>query len=104
MLISDRFSLAKSVQDKVDSGASIHSVASTAYDMIEQARDEGADRVLRIREVVDMTGISKQAIYARMRRGTFPKSIVLGGTGKTARVGWVWSEIRAWLRELTKGR
>jgi prophage regulatory protein len=99
MLISEDFGLVKAVQDKVDSGASIHSIVSTAYDMVEQARDEGGDRILRIREVVEMVGVSKQAVYGRMRRGTFPKRFSLGGTGKTARVGWLHSEVRAWLRE-----
>lgn len=87
-----------------DPDATVASMASTAVDTNEEARDQGNDRILRIEEVVAMVGISKQAIYARIRRGTFPKPVPLGGVGPRRAVGWLWSEVRAWLRERARER
>ena len=93
------------IVDKLDDpDATIESLASTAVDAIEVARDQGGDRILRTNEVVEMVGISKQAIYARIRRSTFPKPVPLGGVGPRRAVGWLWSEVRAWLRERARER
>ena len=37
-----------------------------------------APRFLRLAEVLEMTGIGKTFIYARMKDGTFPKQVQLG--------------------------
>lgn len=50
-------------------------------------------RFLRIREVLARTGLSKSTLYDRIRAGTFPKPVRLGGTLSA----WVESEVEAWM-------
>jgi prophage regulatory protein len=52
-------------------------------------------RILRRKKVEIKTGISRSSIYDGIKRGTFPKPIQLGQQS----VGWLESEIDAWLRE-----
>lgn len=49
--------------------------------------------MLRLRQVLEVVGLSKSAIYKRITAGTFPKAINLGGKS----VGWLESEVLAWL-------
>jgi len=51
--------------------------------------------ILRRREVEARTGLSRSTIYLRCSTKTFPTPIRLGGRA----VGWVESEIEAWLQE-----
>lgn len=50
-------------------------------------------RFLRLREVLEIVGLSKSAVYARIRQGSFPKSISLGGTS----VAWIEAEVTDWM-------
>lgn len=50
-------------------------------------------RLLRLPQVLDTVGLSRSAIYTRIRKGNFPKPISLGGTS----VAWLESEVLAWL-------
>ena len=54
-----------------------------------------ATRLIRIREVIQLTGISKSYIYQLVNQGIFPKSIQLipGGTS----VAWIEGEINEWI-------
>ena len=52
------------------------------------------DRILRRPEVQTTTGLSRSSIYLRMKNGSFPKQVNLGGSSL---VGWRESEIKAWL-------
>ena len=52
-------------------------------------------QLLRRTEVEELTGLSRTAIYDRMREGSFPKSIAL--SPKTIR--WVRGEILKWIKE-----
>jgi prophage regulatory protein len=56
------------------------------------------DRLLSVKEVVQITSMSKSSIYARIREGTFPARIQLGH--RTSR--WKASEIQNWLNQLTQ--
>jgi prophage regulatory protein len=49
--------------------------------------------ILRRKQVQERTGLSRSTIYMRIAQGTFPKAISLGDRA----VGWVDSEIDAWL-------
>lgn len=50
-------------------------------------------RLLRIKEVMTRTGLSRSTIYELMSKGEFPKQVVL-----TERcVGWIEDEIQDWL-------
>lgn len=55
---------------------------------------EQAIRLIRMPELKSTTGLSKSAIYDRMKDGTFPKSVSLGGQS----VAWVASEVQDWVK------
>jgi prophage regulatory protein len=54
-------------------------------------------KLIRIKSVIELTGVSKSYIYDLSNRGLFPKSIQLisGGTS----VAWVESEVEGWIEE-----
>lgn len=52
-------------------------------------------RMLRRRQVEARTGLSRSTIYAGVNAGTFPKPVHLGAQA----VGWIESEVDAWLRK-----
>ena len=55
---------------------------------------QSALSVIRRKQVEARTGLTRSPIYARIKAGTFPRQISLGG-GKA--VGWIESEIEAWI-------
>ena len=70
----------------------------TSEAMREQPSDRRTKppiRILRISEVQARTGLSRSTIYAWSADGRFPAPVRLGGRA----VGWIESEIDAWLRE-----
>ncbi len=52
-------------------------------------------RILRLKEVIHMTGLSKSTIYDRMPTGQFPKCFPLGGRI----VGWSELDVNDWIKE-----
>jgi prophage regulatory protein len=52
-----------------------------------------SERILRLPEVKEITGLSTSTIYAWMIEGKFPKSINLGNRS----VGWLESAIASWI-------
>lgn len=50
-------------------------------------------RVIKLKDVIDTTGLSKSSIYAHMARGDFPRPIQLGPRS----VAWVEDEVQGWL-------
>ena len=60
-----------------------------------------AERILRIKETMSRTGLSRGGIYARMARDEFPQSIGLGGRA----VGWLVSDVDGWIHaRITESR
>lgn len=60
------------------------------------AQDEQQVRLIRLREVLAKTGLSRSAVYAAVKAGTFTAPIpILPGGRSTA---WVEAEVDAWLR------
>ena len=57
-------------------------------------------RFLRLGEVLEMTGMCKTFIYDRMREGTFPKRIQLGGKS----VVWSEQEVIKWMEDQMASR
>jgi len=53
------------------------------------------DRLIRRRELEQITGKSRSAIYADMARDIFPRPVRIGKRS----VGWRSSEIEAWLHD-----
>ncbi|MFQ2164420.1 AlpA family transcriptional regulator [Aeromonas hydrophila] len=54
-----------------------------------------AYRLIRIREVMNKTGLSKSGVYDLMNAGQFPKSIRLSDTGRT--VAFIEAEVDSWI-------
>ena len=56
---------------------------------------ESEDRVLRIQQVIEITGLSRSTIYAYSKDGFFPKQRQIGMRA----VGWYASQVFRWLAE-----
>ena len=54
-------------------------------------------QVMRIKEVVEATSLSRTTLWRRRRTGEFPTGFLLGGNESRA-VGWISSDIEAWIR------
>ncbi|OAN14222.1 AlpA family transcriptional regulator [Photobacterium jeanii] len=50
-------------------------------------------QIVRLPEVMKMTGLSRSTIYLRMSKGNFPQSISLGERA----VGWLEADVELWL-------
>lgn len=50
-------------------------------------------RIIRLREVIDSTGLARSTVYKYIAEGTFPKPVALGDRA----VGWVQSEVQDWI-------
>lgn len=61
------------------------------------ALSEQALRLLRLREVMAKTGLSRSAIYAAVKAGRFPAPLAIMPGGRAS--AWVESEVDAFLRE-----
>lgn len=53
---------------------------------------ENTDRILRLKAVLDLTGLTRTTLYRRMQEGTFPKNVQISPRC----VGWRESSIREW--------
>ncbi|KMN24600.1 AlpA family transcriptional regulator [Pseudomonas helleri] len=51
-------------------------------------------RILRMKMVIEITGLARSTVYKYIAEGIFPKPITLGGRS----VGWVESEVFAWIQ------
>jgi prophage regulatory protein len=54
-----------------------------------------SERILRLPEVMERTGLGRSSIYLNISENTFPKQISLGERS----VGWLESEINAWIAQ-----
>lgn len=57
------------------------------------SNETASDRIIRIREVSRLVGLSRPSIYRMMREGDFPPAIRLGVNS----VGWRASAVEAWI-------
>lgn len=53
------------------------------------------DKAIRLPDVIDITGKSKPAIYADIKRGAFPAPFKIG----LRAVAWLESDIQRWVSE-----
>jgi prophage regulatory protein len=58
--------------------------------------EQEKNRILRLQEVMDRTGMSRATLYAAMKRGDFPQSIQISKRC----VGWLEADIEAWIKAL----
>ena len=52
-------------------------------------------QIIRLKDVIALTALSRSTIYLRMVQGKFPKKINLGSRA----VGWLSSEVNEWIEE-----
>lgn len=61
-------------------------------------------KIIRLKQVIALTGLSRSTIYDRINPkskrydASFPKSIKLGSALQVGAVGWIESEIQAWIK------
>lgn len=58
------------------------------------------ERILRLPEVIKITGLKRSSIYRLIGEGRFPQSVSLGARA----VGWLESEIENWILEKAEVR
>jgi prophage regulatory protein len=54
------------------------------------------ERLIRLSEVISITGLSRSRIYQYISEGKFPDNISLGGRS----VAWVESEVLRWVKNV----
>ncbi|MGI2214520.1 helix-turn-helix transcriptional regulator [Shewanella oncorhynchi] len=52
-------------------------------------------KLIRLKDVIDSTGLARSTIYKYIDKGIFPKAVTLGGRA----VAWVESKIQGWILE-----
>lgn len=55
--------------------------------------EEPIMRIIRLKSVIDATGLARSTVYKYVGEGTFPKPIPLGDRC----VGWLESEVQDWI-------
>ena len=60
-------------------------------------------RLLKIREVCELTTLPASVVYRMMRSGNFPRPLKLGDGGKSAAVRWRSDEIGEWIASRPRG-
>ena len=50
-------------------------------------------KILRLKAVMDWTGLSRSTIYAMIKNGSFPQSLSLSSRS----VGWLEADIQGWI-------
>jgi len=58
------------------------------------------NKILRLPEVKEISGLSRSSIYLGMKNGTFPKSIQLG----PRMIGWSAKSIENWINDKIQER
>jgi prophage regulatory protein len=61
--------------------------------MPSRAGPNSIDRFMRLDEVLQVTGLSRNTVYRRIREGTFPKQLKIGPNS----VAWRQSMIVEWM-------
>lgn len=51
-------------------------------------------RILRMKTVIETTGLARSTVYKYVAEGIFPKPLSLGGRS----VGWLESEVHGWIQ------
>ncbi|EJL6982883.1 helix-turn-helix transcriptional regulator [Vibrio vulnificus] len=57
-------------------------------------------RLIRFREVLAMTGLSRSSVYRFIEANQFPTQVQLGGRA----VAWVESEVQEWIQQRVSAR
>ena len=79
-------------------------------DKSTQTTPKQKHRFIRLNEVMSRTGYGRTSIYRKMKDGSFPKSLKLGGPPKdpsifdSSAVGWIEDEVDQWVEDRIEGR
>lgn len=57
-------------------------------------------KIIRLKQVIELTSLSRSSIYSFIKQGVFPKPINLGANS----VGWIESEIIDWITQKVSDR
>jgi prophage regulatory protein len=57
-------------------------------------QSDTSDRILRLKAVLERTGLSRSTLYRKMQNGSFPANVRIS----TRCAGWYESAIDAWVR------
>jgi prophage regulatory protein len=85
----------------MNSPAATHNIETAATEISALP----AQTIIRLKQVIALTGLSRSTIYDRMNPkskrydASFPKSIKLGAALQAGAVGWIESEIQAWIQQ-----
>ncbi len=61
------------------------------------------EEILRMRDVIRVTRLSRATLYRYIAKGIFPKPLVLGNvTSKRSAIGWRASDIDTWMKTRTE--
>lgn len=55
---------------------------------------EHADRIIRIKSVLERTGLSRSTLYRKIQHGSFPRQIAIS----TRCAGWRESAVNEWMK------
>lgn len=58
---------------------------------------ETTSRIVRLKTVLDRTGLSRSTLYRKIERGTFPKQVRISERC----IGWREADVERWLRNPT---
>lgn len=72
------------------------------YEIEEQTMVDQLDRICRLPEVKNLTGLSSSRIYALMAEGNFPSNFKLSPGGRAS--GWLLSDVRTYLGQRSADR
>lgn len=61
-------------------------------------------KIIRLKEVITITGLGRSTIYAKMSVQEFPKNISLSQGDARSATGWVESEVFDWINERIQER
>ena len=74
---------------------------SVLIEVIDMAGTMNENKILRIKEVVDRTGLSRSTILRRVEGDEFPAPLRLGGE-KSRAVGWRTDDLYRWMEGLAR--
>lgn len=64
-----------------------------------------ANTLIRLPEVLAMTGLSRTTLYRRVKAGTFPASVDIGDSNaRGAPIAWPLDEVQDWIEQRKKAR
>lgn len=59
-----------------------------------------SEKILKLKEVVDIVGLSRSSVYTLIQRGEFPRPIKMSMRSS----GWLRSEIETWIASRASSR